>query len=191
MSKFLLTLAFAAVTLVSAALPSKAVPYVGSPLTPGTNLGSFPAALNSESFGDNGVAGGFATLFEFTLTSAASVEFATASNGIPAYITGMTLNLLDSALLLLSTGVNSGFPGISNLLSQGPLALAAGVYYLEVAGTAPAAGAVYAGTVSFSFDSVPNDVPLPGAVYLFGTIIAGGFGGMQLMRRRRAQRVAA
>ena len=190
MSKFFLSLAFAAATLVTAALPSNAVPYVGTPLTPTLDLGVFPNALNSEAFGNNGVSGGFSNEFFFTLTQNASVEFATASNGIPAYITGMSLNLYDSAHVLLSTGVNSGVLGTSNLLSQGPLSLVAGLYYLIVGGTAPAGGAVYSGTVSFDFGG-SNDVPLPGAVYLFGTILAGGFGGMQLMRRRREQRAAA
>jgi hypothetical protein len=134
------------------------------------------------------VGGVFSDAFFFTLTQNASVQFSTVTNGIPSYISGMSLTLRDAGLSLISSGVNFGAPGISNLLSQGPIPLAAGLYYLVVGGTAPLSGAVYGGTVSFAF---PNQVPLPGAVYLFGTILAGGFGGVQLMRRRREQRAAA
>jgi len=31
----------------------------------------------------------------------------------------------------------------------------------------------------------PGDAPLPGAVVLFGSVLAGGVGGLQIMRRRR------
>jgi hypothetical protein len=36
----------------------------------------------------------------------------------------------------------------------------------------------------------PTDTPLPGAVVLFGSALAGGVGGIQLMRRRRKAKVA-
>ncbi len=36
----------------------------------------------------------------------------------------------------------------------------------------------------------PGDVPLPGAVMLFGSVLAGGVGGMQIVRRRRKSKAA-
>ena len=31
----------------------------------------------------------------------------------------------------------------------------------------------------------PGDAPIPGAAFLFGSVVAGGLGGVQVMRRRR------
>lgn len=39
-------------------------------------------------------------------------------------------------------------------------------------------------------DAETNPAPIPGAIFLFGSVLAGGIGGTQLMRRRRSVRAA-
>jgi hypothetical protein len=42
----------------------------------------------------------------------------------------------------------------------------------------------------YDFDLAAVATPLPSAVFLFGSVLAGGVGGLQLMRRRRVTRAA-
>ena len=62
--------------------------------------------------------------------------------------------------------------------------LGAGIYDLVLRGTA------IGGQGGFVNYSLVANTPIPGAVVLFGSVLAGGIGGVQLMRRRRAAQVA-
>jgi hypothetical protein len=56
--------------------------------------------------------------------------------------------------------------------------------YLQVLGSRIGANGRY------DFDLSAIATPLPSAVFLFGSVLAGGVGGLQLMRRRRVSRAA-
>jgi hypothetical protein len=84
---------------------------------------------------------------------------------------------------LITDGAGLFNPGFFNgaIISQ---VLGVGEAYLVVTGQ------IIGTNGRYDFDLVAGAVPLPGAVFLFGTVLAGGVGGLQLMRRRRANAAA-
>lgn len=89
---------------------------------------------------------------------------------------GPALNTYD-VLLAGGSIVNQGLS-----LIQG-----AGVYKLVITGTSKTVGGTYVADVQTG-EGVGPPTPLPGTAFLFGSVLAGGVGGLQLMRRRRSVR---
>jgi hypothetical protein len=181
MRRFLISAAAAVVAMMGAVMPSQAVTFAGN----GTSLGSFNAAGSSlVLFEHTGLAAaGFTDIWTFTIGAGftGTFEAASATNTPPPIqFTTFTLN---PGASVQAGPFNFGF---SNSISQTAVgALAAGVYQLALSGIA-AAGAAYTGTFSITLAPNVNETPLPGALLLLGTVIAGGIG-MRKLRQKRAQ----
>lgn len=80
---------------------------------------------------------------------------------------------------------------ISGVLSSSPLQI---TVFTANGGAALSNGGSYQLRLTVSECDGPNcapgDAPVPGAVLLFGSVLAGGVGGMQILRRRRKSMAA-
>jgi hypothetical protein len=145
--------------------------------------------LGNESFSFNS-SGEFLDDMKFTLTEASYVGLSLTNvffNGLGNEIIsfGGNLSLVvdsetnsDIADLTLSTSPLTDLPspltGTVQVLSFGGL-LGAGEYLLNITGTAPDAGASYAGNIVAVAESIAA-VPVPATLWLFGSAIAGMIG---------------
>lgn len=159
----------------------------------GTNPTSAAGAFSNDPFGPN-VGGAFVDQYTFDLVGAgAFITIATASNTFAAGGIGGPFGIQNFAAAIFQT-----FDGIigngDDVLKFGPQFatlcgsgfcqqldglgfLNPGNYYLQIQGTA-GTQAGYGGNVSVA------ETPIPGAAFLFGSVIAG-LGGVRLYRRRK------
>jgi hypothetical protein len=114
------------------------------------------------------------------------------------YTLDTTTSTLSAALASTTSSDGAGvfIPGGANLsIALNSLLLSPGVeYLLRITGISAGGDSRYDfdlhGAVCDGPDCRPDPTPLPGAVFLFGSVLAGGVGGMQLMRRRRQKQIA-
>jgi hypothetical protein len=184
--------------LATAALAALSLPASATIIVPGfcVNPTCAAGAFSNDPNGP-GVGGVFFDQYLFTLNGAGFVTVTTASNTFAAGgITGPFGIQNFSGAIYEIVGLPDVLPGGDDILKFGPqLAtlcasglcqeldgngfLAAGNYYLAIAGNAGSL-AGYGGNLSVA------EVPIPGAVWLFG----GGLAGLGAMLRRR-KRIAA
>lgn len=173
-------IAAAGAMLVAFALPAKAV----TTLT--LNDGVTPVTVGGATFGDSGVIGSISDFFSFSLSG--PTNFATTAS-----VTNSAGDIGSLAIAILSgqglggavlSGPSSAVLVGSSLVASTAISLAAGTYSIRVTGTGAAGGSAFGG----SLDVSPAAVPIPGALFLFGSGLIGL--GALTMRKKRPLKLA-
>jgi len=183
--------------LAVSSLPAKAV-VVG-------NFGVNPTSAQGDFSNDpNGPVGGlFYDQYLFQLIGSSFVTVASATNTFATGIGSANYIANFTGAIYQIVGAVDAAPGGDDILRFGPQAaslcasslcqtlsgvglLPGGNYYLAIAGIAGAT-AGYGGNLSVT---PLNAVPLPGAVWLFGSVIGGAGAAHQLLKRRRQRKLA-
>jgi hypothetical protein len=181
MRKFL----FAAAAVLALTMPSKAATITNFGDDPTSAGGAFQHSLGS-------LVGLFSDQYTFHLTQAATLTIASVTNVFAQgsdFITGF------NGSVIAGTPALPGGTVIGPVFASSPCGiipfcqgfagsaiLAAGDYFLNIEGFANGTSGYGGNLATFA---VPPEVPIPGAVWLFGTGIAG----LVLMQRRRKQKV--
>jgi hypothetical protein len=169
--------AVALAAVVGTALPASAVTF---------NLGTINEGTTQLPF-DNTVTGSFSDSYLFTLSNTATFQRAAVTDSF-SQISNFAIQLFNAVgsvpTSFVPGQVASSIPGFG-AAETGPSPLAAGTYALVVTGTA-GAPTLYSGNATFQV----SPIPIPGALVMMGSALAGLAGFRALRARRRSGSVA-
>ncbi|KGK42903.1 hypothetical protein LH51_04035 [Nitrincola sp. A-D6] len=170
MKKFLLGVML---MLASFAASAASVSITNPTVTTGSGgVVTFAVPGTQYTFGSNFVAGEAVSVSmdtELTGAALAQVDFSVSST-----LVNWTFSIFDGLSTTVLTSGNNANTLVSSLFTM----MSGTVYNIIITGTA----AITSFTVGFSYPPAISEVPLPAAIWLFGSVLLGGLA----MRRRKA-----
>ncbi|QEW06235.1 hypothetical protein [Nitrincola iocasae] len=172
----------AVLMLASFAVSAASVSITNPTVTTGSgNVASFTAPDIQYTFGSAFDAGEAVSLsWDTELTGAALAQ---ANFSVSSTLVDWSLSIFDGLNETVLTSNNAANTLVSSLFT-----MASGtVYNIVMTGTA----AISSFTVGFSYPPAVSEVPLPAAVWLFGSVLLGGLALRRRSRKENMQAVAA